>query len=156
VAVQEETPAEFHNRLGICMAMQAYQAQCELLASERWRRLAEAGAQPQRLLWASTGTKDAAAPDTLYVEALGASGTIITLPEKILLAFHEHGHLGTVLPADGGHADVVLQAFRREGVDDAALANKLQRQGVDAFALSWHAMLTLIKEKCLASRSTAK
>jgi transaldolase len=156
VAVQEVTPSQFHNRLGICMAMQAYQAQCELLASERWQRLAEAGAQPQRLLWASTGTKDAAAPDTLYVEALAAPGTINTLPEKTLLAFHDHGRVGTPLSADGGYSDAVLQEFRREGVMDAKLAGRLQREGVDAFALSWHAMLTLIKEKCLASRSTAK
>jgi transaldolase len=156
VAVQESTAPTLHNRLGICMAMLTHQAHCHLLASDRWQRLAEAGAQPQRLLWASTGSKDAAAPDTLYVEALAAPSTIITLPEKTLLAFHEHGHLGTVLPADGGHADVVLQEFRREGVDDAVLADRLQREGVDAFALSWHAMLTRLKEKCQASRSTAK
>jgi transaldolase len=155
VAVQEETSPAFHNRLGICMAMQAYQAHCQLLASERWQRLAAAGAQPQRLLWASTGTKDAAAPDTLYVGALAAPGTITTLPEKTLLAFHDHGHMGSILPVRGGYADVLLEEFRREGVDDTKLADRLQREGVNAFSLSWHAMLSRIREKCLALRSTA-
>ncbi len=93
VGVQEEVASPFHNRLGIAIAMRTYKAHCELLASERWQRLAAAGAQPQRLLWASTGTKDPAAPDTLYVEALAAPGTINTLPEKTLLAFADHGQV---------------------------------------------------------------
>jgi transaldolase len=100
------------------------------------------------LLWASTGTKDPAAPDTLYVQALAAAGTIDTLPEKTLLAFADHGHVGTPLPADGGYADAVLEEFRREGVDDDALAQRLQREGVDAFAASWHALLSSIRQKC--------
>ncbi len=142
VAVKEEISSPFHNRLGIAMAMRAYRAHRELLASERWQTLAAAGASPQRLLWASTGTKDPAAPDTLYVEALAAPGTIDTLPQKTLLAFADHGRAGTALPADGGYADAVLEEFRREGVDDEALAQRLQREGVDAFATSWHAMLS--------------
>ena len=147
VAVQAEISPPFHNRLGIAMAMRAYRAHRELLASERWQRLALAGARPQRLLWASTGTKDPAAPDTLYVQALAAPGTIDTLPEKTLLAFADHGRAAAALPADGGYADAVLQEFRREGVDDEALAQRLQREGVEAFALSWHAMLSRIAER---------
>jgi transaldolase len=147
VAVKQEISSPFHNRLGIAMAMRTYRAQRELLASDRWRRLAAAGAVPQRLLWASTGTKDPAAPDTLYVQALAAPDTIDTLPEKTLLAFADHGRIGAVMPADGGYADAVLEEFRREGVDDEALAQRLQREGVEAFATSWHAMLSRIREK---------
>ncbi len=147
VAVKEEISSPFHNRLGIAMAMRTYRAHRQLLASDRWQKLALAGARPQRLLWASTGTKDPAAPDTLYVQALAAPDTIDTLPEKTLLAFADHGRVGTALPADGGYADAVLEEFRREGVDDDALAQRLQREGVEAFASSWHAMLSRIAEK---------
>jgi transaldolase len=147
LAVKEEISSPFHNRLGIAMAMRTYRAHRELLASERWQRLASAGARPQRLLWASTGTKDPAAPDTLYVQALAAPDTIDTLPEKTLLAFADHGRVGTALPADGGYADAVLEEFRREGVDDDALAQRMQREGVKAFATSWHAMLSRIGER---------
>ena len=147
VAVKEEISSPFHNRLGIAMAMRTYRAHCELLASNRWQKLAAAGARPQRLLWASTGTKDPAAPDTLYVQALAAPNTIDTLPEKTLLAFADHGQVGPPLPADGGYADAALEEFRREGVDDSALAQQLQREGVDAFAKSWHAMLSRMAEK---------
>ena len=148
VAVKEQVASPFHNRLGIAIAMRTYKAHCELLDSERWQRLAAAGAPVQRLLWASTGTKDPAAPDTLYVQALAAPGTINTLPEKTLLAFADHGRVERALPHDGGYAEVVIEEFRREGVDDDALAARLQREGVDAFATSWHALLTRIREKC--------
>ena len=147
VAVKQDVASPFHNRLGIAIAMRTYKAHCELLASERWQRLAAAGARPQRLLWASTGTKDPAAPDTLYVQALAAPGTINTLPEKTLLAFADHGQVERALPTDGGDAEAVIADFRREGVDDDALAARLQREGVDAFATSWHALLTRIREK---------
>jgi len=150
VGVKQEVSSPFHNRLGIAMAMRTYKAHCELLASSRWQRLAAAGARPQRLLWASTGSKDPAAPDTLYVQALAAPGTINTLPEKTLLAFADHGQVGPPLPPDGGYAEDVIEEFRREGVDDDALAARLQREGVDAFAISWHALLTRIREKCAA------
>ena len=151
VAVKQEISSPFHNRLGIAIAMRTYAAHCELLASARWKHLAAAGARPQRLLWASTGTKDSKAPDTLYVQALAAPGTINTLPEKTLLAFADHGQVERVLPADGGYAEAVIEEFVREGVDDAALAARLQREGVDAFATSWHALLTRIREKCTAA-----
>ncbi|MBC7480650.1 MAG: transaldolase [Rhizobacter sp.] len=151
VAVKQEVASAFHNRLGIAIAMRTYKAHCELLASARWQRLATAGARPQRLLWASTGTKDPAAPDTLYVQALAAPGTINTLPEKTLLAFADHGQVEGPLPVDGGYAEAVIEEFRREGVDDDALGARLQREGVDAFATSWHALLTRIREKCTSA-----
>ncbi len=148
VAVNQGVASPFHNRLGIAIAMRTYKAHGELLASERWQRLAAAGARPQRLLWASTGTKDPTAPDTLYVQALAAPGTINTLPEKTLLAFADHGQVERALPTDGGDAEAVIADFRREGIDDDALAARLQREGVDAFATSWHSLLTRIREKC--------
>ncbi len=150
VGVKQEVASAFHNRLGIAIAMRTYKAHCELLASERWQRLAAAGARPQRLLWASTGTKDPAASDTLYVQALAAPGTVNTLPEKTLLAFADHGEVDAPLPLDGGYAEVLIEEFRREGVDDEALATRLQREGVDSFATSWYALLTRLREKCMA------
>ena len=151
VAVNEEISPPFHNRLGIAIAMRTYKAYRDLLASARWQRCAHAGARPQRLLWASTGSKDPAAADTLYVEALAAPDTINTIPEKTLLAFADHGKVGASLAADAGFADAVLEEFRREGVDDEALAARLQREGVDAFTKSWRALLARINEKRLQS-----
>jgi transaldolase len=145
--VQEDVQPQLHNHLGVAIAMRTYKAYCDLLASERWQRLAAAGARPQRLLWASTGTKDPAAPDTLYVEALAAVQTINTIPEKTLLAFADHGKVGATLPADGGYAEAVLDEFKREGVDDEALAARLQREGVQAFARSWSGLMARIREK---------
>jgi transaldolase len=156
VAVKQEVSSPLHNRLGIAIAMRTYKAYRELLASDRWKRLAAAGAQPQRLLWASTGTKDPVASDTLYVQALAAAGTINTLPEKTLLAFADHGKVEGALPVDGGYAEAVLEEFRREGVDDSALASRLQREGVDSFATSWHALLTRIREKCASSTPVSR
>lgn len=147
VAVKTDVSPPLRNRLGVAIAMRTYKAYRDLLASPRWQRLAEAGARPQRLLWASTGTKDPAAPDTLYVEALAAPNTIDTIPEKTLHAFADHGKVGAALPADGGDADAVLEAFRREGVDVQALGVRLQREGADAFASSWQALLSCIEEK---------
>ncbi|MBC7717915.1 MAG: transaldolase [Pseudorhodobacter sp.] len=149
VGVKQEISSPFHNRLGIAMAMRTYRAHRELLASDRWQKLAAAGARPQRLVWASTGTKDPSAPDTLYVQALAAPNTINTIPEKTLLAFADHGQLGGPMPADGGYANAVLEEFRREGVDDDALAARLQREGVESFATSWHAMLSRIAKKAI-------
>ena len=154
-AVKQEISQPFHNRLGIAVAMRCYKAHCDLLASSRWSKLEAAGARPQRLLWASTATKDPAARDTLYVEALVAPRTINTIPEKTLLAFADHGQPGATLPADGGLADAVLEEFRREGVDDEALAAQLQRDGVPAFAKSWAGLLARIREKSPAPETTA-
>jgi len=147
VAVRPEISPAFQNRLGLAIAMRTYKAYRDLLASPRWRALAKAGAEPQRLLWASTGTKDPAAPDTLYVDALAAPDTINTIPEKTLLAFAEHGRVGAVLPIDGGYAEAVIEEFRREGVDIDALAARLQREGAEAFSVSWYALLARIAQK---------
>ena len=147
VAVNEEISPPYRNRLGIAIAMRTYKAYRDLLRSERWQRCARAGARPQRLLWASTGSKDPAATDTLYVEALAAADTINTIPEKTLLAFADHGKVGASLTEDVGYADAVLEEFRREGVDDEALAAQLQEEGVTAFAKSWRALLAQISEK---------
>lgn len=155
VAVKQDVSSQLRNRLGLAMAMRAYKSHCDLLASQRWQLLHTAGARPQRLLWASTGTKDPAAPDTFYVEALAAAQTIDTMPEKTLLAFADHGEAGAVLPADGGGAERVLDEFKREGIDDEALAARLQREGVQAFAESWSGLMARIREKTSPSVSAS-
>jgi len=147
VAVKDKVSAEFRNRLGIAIAMRTYKAYRDLLVSKRWQKLAASGAQPQRLLWASTGTKDPAASDTLYLEALAAPDTINTIPEKTLLAFAEHGKLDKLLPADEGYAEAVIAEFIRKGVEDEALAAELQRDGTAAFAQSWNDLMYRIAQK---------
>jgi transaldolase len=142
VAVQDRVSTALRNRLGIAIAKRTYKAYCELRASSRWTMLRDAGATQQRLLWASTGTKDPDAPDTLYVEALVAPDTINTLPEKTLNAFAEHGRVGAVLTPDGGDAEEVLASFGRDGVNAAALAAQLQLEGTAAFVKSWRHLLT--------------
>jgi transaldolase len=149
VAVKE-VPQALRNRLGIAVAGRAYKAYRELLASPRSRKLAAAGAWEQRLLWASTGTKDPQAQDTMYIEALAAPDTINTIPDKTLLAFAEHGKLKGEMPLDGGDAEEVLAQFARQGVDDAALAAQLQREGAEAFDKSWRDLLELIASKSAA------
>jgi transaldolase len=151
VAARKQLPSPFHNRLGIAMAMQAFKAYSDLLASDPWRRLAALGARPQRLLWASTGRKDPSAADTMYVSALAGAGTIDTMPEATLLAFADHGEIERPMPADGGYADALLGEFRREGLDLEALAERLQREGVAAFAESWRKLLAVIEAKGWAS-----
>jgi transaldolase len=150
VAVQDKVPAALRNRLGIGMGKRVYKSYRELLESSRWKKLAAACAQPQRLLWASTGTKDPSAADTMYVEALAAPETINTLPEKTLRAFADHGRVNGVLPADGGDAEQTLGEFARAGVDALHLAAQLQREGTQAFAKSWQDLL-----KCLAAKGAA-
>ena len=147
VAINDRVQDEYRNRLGIAIAMRTYKAYRDLLASKRWQKLAGSGARPQRLLWASTGTKDPAASDTLYVEALAAPDTINTIPEKTLLAFAEHGKVKIALPVDSGDAEAVLAEFAREGVDDDALAADLQREGTEAFAKSWSDLMYRIASK---------
>jgi len=155
VAANETLKPEFQNRLGIAIAMRTYRAYREQLASPRWKKLAAAGAHPQRLLWASTGTKDPKAPDTLYVEALAAPDTIDTMPEKTLKAFADHGKVGAPMPTDGGLCEQTIAAIRRQGVDIEALAARLQRDGGDAFAKSWHALLGGLEEKVTRLTATA-
>ncbi len=145
-AVKDKVPDNLRNRLGIANATLAYKAYREMLGSSRWRRLAVAGAMPQRLLWASTGTKDPAVPDTLYIEALAAPDTVTTIPDKTLHAFAEHGVLKGVLPVDGGDAEAILVDFSGAGVDCAALAAELQRDGAESFARSWRSLLERIAQ----------
>ena len=138
---------ELRNRLGIAVARQSYRAYRELLDSERWQRLANEGARPQRLLFASTGTKDPEASDTLYVEALAAPFTVNTMPDNTLLAFADHGEVSDPIPADGGDAEQVLAEFEAAGVDVAELAARLQREGADAFDKSWNELMQSIEAK---------
>jgi transaldolase len=147
VAVNRKVPAELVNQLGIAIARRTYRAYRELLVSPRWRKLSEAGAGPQRLLWASTGTKDPQAADTLYVQALAAPDTINTLPEKTLLALVAHGKVNGIMSAEGGDAEKVLLAFAAAGIDSAALAEQLQREGTASFSQSWRDLLALIASK---------
>ncbi len=147
VAVAEQAPAELRNRLGIAIGKRAYAAYRELLDSERMQRLESEGARPQRLLWASTGTKDPDASDTLYVEAFASPNTINTMPEKTLLAFADHGEVGDPLPADGGDAEEVLSEFAKAGVGVAALALRLQKEGADAFVSSWNDLIDSISQE---------
>jgi transaldolase len=146
-AVGDKVPPELRNRLGIAIGGRTYRAYRELLASPRWKKLAAAGARPQRLLWASTGTKDPKASDTLYVEALAAPDTIDTVPEKTLRAFAEHGELKGVMAEDGGDAEAVLTRFAKAGIDTDALAIQLQRDGAQAFTKSWNELMTRIADK---------
>ena len=147
VAVQDQVPAEWRNRLGIAISRRTYKAYRDLLASPRWQQLAAAGARPQRLLWASTGTKDPDAPDTLYVEALAAPDTVDTIPDKTLKAFADHGKVGASLPIDGGDAEAVIAEFRKLGIDDAALALRLQKEGAASFQKSWDSLLARLADK---------
>ncbi len=149
-ASADALPADLHNRLGIAVARQTYRAYRELLASDRWRTLAAAGARPQRLLWASTGTKDPAAPDTLYVEALAAPDTINTVPEKTLRAFADHGKVGSPLADDGGDFAATLERIGAAGIDVDALAEKLQRDGAEAFVRSWNQLMQRLAGKAKA------
>jgi transaldolase len=147
VAIADQVHPELRNRLGIAVAKQAYRAYRELLDSERWQRLANQGARPQRLLFASTGTKDPDASEVLYVEALAAPFTINTMPDKTLVAFAERGQVGEPLPADGGDAEQVLAGFEAAGVNAGELASRLQQEGAEAFDASWNELLESIEQK---------
>ena len=153
VAVAAKTAPVLRNRLGITMAKRCYRAHRELIDSARWRRLAAAGARPQRLLWASTGTKDPSARDTLYVESLAARDTIDTIPEQTLLAYADHGIAGAALSADGGDGEAEIALFERAGIAIELLAAQLQREGVQVFANSWGALLSALEKK---SRITSR
>jgi transaldolase len=147
VAVKDQVAASLHDRLGIAIAQRTYRAYRDLLGAARWQALAKAGAQPQRLLWASTGTKDPAAPDTLYLQALAAPDTVNTIPEATLKAFADHGRADRAMPVDGGDAEAVLKQFRGADVDIDALAEQLQHEGAASFTKSWQALQTRIAEK---------
>jgi transaldolase len=149
-AVGDKAPQELRNRLGIAIAARTYRAHRDLLMSKRWRDLEAAGARKQRMLWASTGTKDPKAAPGLYVEALAAPDTIDTMPEKTLLAFAAGGTVRSVMPADGGDAEQVLARFAAAGVDVDALGARLQLDGAESFVKSWRELLKRIAEKSAA------
>jgi transaldolase len=150
VAVSGKVPGELSNRLGIAIAQRTYKAYLELLASQRFQRAANAGARAQRLLWASTGTKDPTASDILYVKALAAPFTVNTTPEGTLKAFADHGEVGATLAPDGGDCESVLANFIKAGIDIDALAARLQDEGAKSFVKSWNELMA-----CLESKSTA-
>jgi transaldolase len=148
--VGDQVPGELRNRLGIAIAARTYRAHHELLASKRWRDLEAAGARKQRMLWASTGTKDPKAPPGLYVEALAAPDTIDTMPEKTLLAFAAGGKLESAMPKDGGDAEQILARFAAAGIDIDALAARLQLEGAQSFVKSWAELMRRIADKSAA------
>jgi transaldolase len=147
VAVADEVPAELRNRLGVAVGKRAYRSYRELLASDRWHGLEKEGARPQRLLFASTGTKDPDASDVLYIEAFAAPDTIDTMPEKTLRAFADHGEVGNPIPADGGDASRTLAEFAEAGIDTDELAARLQVEGAKAFSDSWRELLETIRSE---------
>ena len=152
-AVADKVPAALKNRLGIAVAKRTYKAYRELLGSPRWERIYNAGARPQRLLWASTGTKDPEAPDVLYIKALAAPFTVNTMPEGTLKALADHGDISEIMSADGGDCEAVLDQFAAAGIDIDELGAKLQDDGAKSFVSSWNDLMEVIASK---SASLAK
>jgi transaldolase len=155
-AVMGKVPDSLRGQLGIAIAKRTYKAYRGLLASPRWQRVFNAGARPQRLLWASTGTKDPRASDILYIKALAAPFTVNTMPEGTLNALADHGELGTILPADGGDCEEVLAQFAQAGVDVDALASQLQDEGARSFVKSWNDLMAVISSKSAALEAVAR
>jgi transaldolase len=142
-------------QLGVAVAKRTYKAYRGLLSSPRWQRVFNAGARPQRLLWASTGTKDPKASDVLYIKALAAPFTVNTMPEATLKALADHGELGTILPADGGDCEEVLAQFAKVGMDVDALAAQLQDEGAKSFVKSWNELMAVITSRSTALKTAA-
>jgi transaldolase len=155
VAVMGKVPDALRDKLGIAIAKRTYKAYCDLLKTPRWQAIVKAGFNPQRLLWASTGTKDPKASDVLYIKSLAAPNTVNTMPENTLKALAEHGDLGAVMPQDGGDAEQVLAEFAKAGVDVDALAEQLQQEGAKSFVDSWNELLGVIESKSAALKKTA-
>lgn len=147
-AVAGKVPATLNNQLGVAVARRTYKAYLDLLSSPRWQRAYNEGAVPQRLLWASTGTKDPKASDTLYITALAAPFTVNTMPEATLNAFADHGKIGAPMSADGGNREEVLAKFAEAGVNAEALAAQLQDEGARSFVKSWNDLLAVFGSKC--------
>jgi transaldolase len=147
VAVAGKAPPALNNQLGIAVSKRVYKAYLGLLGSPRWMRAFNAGARPQRLLWASTGTKDPKLSDVLYVQALAAPFTVNTIPEPTLRAFADHGVIGATMPTDGGDSDEVLARFAAAGIDVQALADELQDEGAKTFVKSWSDLMGVIVSK---------
>jgi len=154
-AVSGKVPTGLQNQLGIAIANRTYQAYRELLCSPRWQRAYNAGARPQRLLWASTGTKDPKASDVLYIKALAAPFTVNTMPEATLIALADHGELGSIMAADGGDCEAVLAQFGKAGINIEALAAQLQAEGAQSFGKSWDELLGVIASKSSALKQAA-
>jgi transaldolase len=150
VAVASEVPEALKNQLGIAVAKVTYKAYLKLLASPRWMRAYNLGARPQRLLWASTGSKDPKVSDLLYVNALAAPFTVNTMPEATLRALAQHGGVGATLPSDGGDGEAVLARFAQAGVDVRALSARLQDDGAKSFVKSWNDLMQVIRSKSAA------
>ncbi len=146
-AVAGKVPAALSNRLGIAIAQRNYKAYRDLLGSPRWQRIYNAGAHPQRLLWASTGTKDPKAPDVLYIKALAAPFTVNTMPEGTLKALADHGDLSEIMSVDGGDCETVLNQFGAAGIDIDALAARLQDEGAKSFVNSWNELMGVIASR---------
>jgi transaldolase len=153
--VAARVPESLRNRLGTAVGMRTYQAYRSLLDSARWQRILNAGASTQRLLWASTGTKDPKASDILYVKALAAPFTVNTMPEVTLNALAGHTELGSILPADGGDCEEVLAQFASAGIDIMALAAQLQDEGARGFVKSWNELMEVIESRSATIRKTA-
>ncbi len=146
-AVAGKVPAALNNKLGIAIAKRTYKAYRDLLGSARWQRIYNAGARPQRLLWASTGTKDPQASDVLYIKALAAPFTVNTMPEGTLKALADHGDLSEIMSADGGECEAVLDRFAKADLDVDALAARLQDEGAKSFVNSWNDLMGVIASK---------
>jgi len=155
VAVKDKAPAELKNRLGVAIGQRTYRAYRDLLVSSRMQRLLNEGARPQRLLWASTGTKDPSASDTLYIDALAAPFTVNTMPEGTLKAFADHGRAGAPMTTDAGESETLLAEFARAGIDDGVLAARLQDEGAESFTKSWSDLMDCIDEKSTAIRKAS-
>ena len=147
-AIAGKVPAVLNNKLGIAIAKRTYRAYRELLDSPRWQRIYNAGARPQRLLWASTGTKDPKASDVLYMKALAAPFTVNTMPEATLKALADHGEISEIMSADGGDCETVLDEFATAGIDIEGLAASLQEEGAKSFVNSWNELMDVIDSKC--------
>jgi transaldolase len=147
VAVADKVPPALKNKLGIAVAKRTYKAYREMLGSPRWERIYNAGARPQRLLWASTGTKDPKAPDVLYIKALAAPFTVNTIPEGTLKALADHGDISEIMSADGGDCEAVLDQFAAAGIDIDELGAKLQDDGAKSFVSSWNDLMGVIASK---------
>jgi len=153
--VAGKVPEALNNRLGIAIAGRIYQAYLDLLSSPRSQRAYNAGARPQRLLWASTGTKDPKASDVLYIQALAAPFTVNTMPEGTLKALADHGEIGPIMAADGGDCEKVLEQFAQAGVNVDSLAARLQDEGAKSFVKSWNELLAVIASKSDALKKAA-
>ena len=145
-----KVPDALRNRLGIAIAQRTYKAYRDLLELAALAARLQRRGSPQRLLWASTGTKDPKASDILYIKALAAPFTVNTMPEGTLKALAEHGELGALLPADGGDCEEVLAQFAKAGIDVDALAAQLQDEGAKSFVKSWNELMAVIASKSAA------